>query len=219
MCCLGAPFMSGPQIWDISQRLGARTPTWPGEPGVQVSRHVEIADGNPVNVGAVTMGLHSGTHADAPVHYDPDGLSSAESALEPYVGPCVLLDVSKAASRVEIADVDWASVEGETRVLFKTYARFPHSAWDEAFCAIAPEVIVRLREAGVNLVGSDAPSLDPQESKTMDAHHEIAKGDMRILEGLVFDDIPAGRYELIALPLALEDADASPVRAILRELK
>ena len=75
-----------------------------------------------------------------------------------------------------------------------------------------------LREGGVRLVGTDAPSLDPETSKTMDAHHEILAGDMRILEGLVLDDVPPGEYELIALPLKIAAADASPVRAILREL-
>ena len=84
--------------------------------------------------------------------------------------------------------------------------------------AIAPAVIARLRDAGVRLVGTDAASLDPEQSKTMDAHHEIQAGDMRILEGLVLDDVPAGRYELIALPLKIAQADASPVRAILREI-
>ncbi|MEP2551838.1 MAG: kynurenine formamidase, partial [Marinomonas sp.] len=103
-------------------------------------------------------------------------------------------------------------------VLIRTYERFPHAAWDEDFTAIAPEVIARLAASGVQLIGVDTPSLDPQNSKTMDAHHAVRTADMRILEGLVLDDVEPGKYELIALPLAIAGGDASPVRAILREL-
>ena len=206
------------KIWDITQRLGAKTPLWPGEPDLVVKRNVEMGPDCPVNIGEVTMPLHAGTHADAPVHYSNDGVDSAGSPLAPYIGPCVVADVRHAGERVEVSDCDWTILEGTTRVLFRTYDTFPHEAWDEQFKAIAPAVITRLRDAGAILIGVDTPSLDPQTSKTMDAHHEVLKGDMRILEGLVLDDVPPGEYELIALPLPLEGADASPVRAVLREL-
>jgi arylformamidase len=192
-------------------------PLWPGEPAVTISRTASIGEQCPVNVGAISAPLHAGTHADAPYHYDPCGTFSAECALDPYLGPCVVLDVSRARGRVEIADVDWAAIAHAERVLFRTYGRFP-ADWDAEFLAIAPEVIARLREAQVKLVGTDAPSLDPQESETLDAHREIQAGDMRILEGLLLDAVLPGRYELIALPLKIAKADASPVRAILREL-
>jgi arylformamidase len=190
------------RIWDISQTLRPGMPLWPGEPPVAVRRLAEIGDECPVNIGAIEAPLHAGTHADSPFHYHPAGEASAESALDPYVGPCILVD----------------ALTGFERVLFRTYDRFPTDRWDADFTAIAPDVIARLRGHGVRLVGTDAPSLDPQESKTMDAHHEILAGDMRILEGLVLDAVPGGPYELIALPLKIAGADASPVRAILREM-
>ena len=210
--------MEGRRIWDISQRLGPRTPLWPGEPDLVLSRHADISPDCPVNIGAMSFALHSGTHADAPLHYSNEGVASADSPLDAYLGPCVVADVRHAGARVEAEDCDWPAIEGEERVIFRTYDSFPHDAWDEDFKAIAPEVIARLRDAGARLIGVDTPSLDPQTSKTMDAHHEVLRGDMRILEGLVLDNVAAGRYELIALPLAIEGADASPVRAILREL-
>lgn len=210
--------MSRRRIWDISQRLGPRTPLWPGEPELRLTRHAEIGPECPVNVGAITFPLHAGTHADAPLHYSNSGVASADSALDAYLGPCVVVDVRHAGSRVEVGDVDWDAIQDSERVIFRTYEEFPHSHWDENFKAIAPEVVARLREAGAILIGTDTPSLDPQNSKTMDAHHQVLKGDMRILEGLVLDDVLPGPYELIALPLAIEGADASPVRAILREI-
>ncbi len=206
------------RIWDISQTLRPGMPLWPGEPPVAVRRLAEIGDECPVNIGAIEAPLHAGTHADSPFHYHPAGEASAESALDPYVGPCVVIDVRQARGRVEIGDIEWDALTGFERVLFRTYDHFPTDRWDPDFTAIAPDVIARLRGHGVRLVGTDAPSLDPQESKTMDAHHEILAGDMRILEGLVLDAVPGGAYELIALPLKIAGADASPVRAILREM-
>lgn len=206
------------KIWDISQVLHARIPVWPGEPPFALTRNATISENCPVNVGAIHTPLHAGTHADSPFHYDPAGQSSAETDLAPYIGPCVVLDLRHTADRVEVADLDWAALEGAERVLLRTYERFPHESWDSHFTAIAPDVIAGLRARGVQLIGTDAASLDPETSKTLDAHHEVRVGDMRILEGLVLDDVPPGRYELIALPLRIAGADASPVRAILREI-
>lgn len=216
---LGKPAPMAARIWDISQRLSARTPLWPGEPDLVVKRNVDLGPDCPVNIGELHTPLHAGTHADSPLHYSNEGVDSAGSSLEAYVGPCVVADVRHAGERVEPSDCDWEELEGAARVLFRTYERFPHDSWDENFTAIAPEVVARLRDNGAVLIGVDTPSLDPQTSKTMDAHHEVLAGDMRILEGLVLDDVPAGEYELIALPLAIEGADASPVRAILRDLR
>ncbi|KUR70651.1 kynurenine formamidase [Novosphingobium fuchskuhlense] len=209
------------RIIDISQRLDASTPLWPGEPALVVSHHARISETCSVNVGAVHMALHSGTHADAPFHYDVAGQSSAETALEPYIGRCVVVDVRRCAgSAVDVGDIDWSTLAAAAapRVLLRTYEGFPHAAWDAGFRAVSAEVIRRLAGLGVVLVGTDAASLDPQDSKTMEAHHAVRAADMRILEGLVLDGVAAGVYELIALPLPLAGADASPVRAVLREI-
>ncbi|NNM75738.1 arylformamidase [Sphingomonas sp. ID1715] len=206
------------RVWDISQTLRPGMPMWPGEPELVVRRNAMIGEQCPVNVGAIETPLHAGTHADSPFHYDDRGLASADLDLDPYIGPCVVVDARHARQRVEADDVDWSALAGAERVIFRTYDRFPADRWNSDFTAIAPAVIARLREAEVRLVGTDAPSLDPEQSKTMDAHREVQTGDMRILEGLVLDDVPFGRYELIALPLKIAGADASPVRAILREI-
>lgn len=206
------------RVWDISQTLRPDMPMWPGEPALALRRNAEISADCPVNVGAMDAPLHAGTHADSPYHYDVQGATSADCDIDVYLGRCVVIDVRHAGSRVELGDVDWDALSGVERVLFRTYDRFPANRWDSDFTAIAPEVIARLRDSGVRLVGTDAASLDPEQSKTMDAHREIQIGDMRILEGVVLDDVPFGEYELIALPLKIAQADASPVRAILREI-
>jgi arylformamidase len=129
----------------------------------------------------------------------------------------VVIDVTEAYGSVLPGDFDPDTIAGAERVIFRTYKAFPADSWDSAFTAIAPGTIALLAEAGVRLIGTDAPSLDPQESKTLDAHHQVLAADMRILEGLVLDEVLPGPYELIALPLKIAGADASPVRAILRE--
>ncbi len=90
--------------------------------------------------------------------------------------------------------------------------------WSAEFAAFAPETIAWLAQQGVLLVGIDSQSVDPADSKTLPSHQQLFKHGLRVLENLVLDDVPAGDYELIALPLKLMTADASPVRAVLREL-
>lgn len=206
------------RLWDISQALDPATPVWPGTAPLAVERIAEISDTCPVNVSAMTVGLHTGSHADAPLHYRPDGAASADCSLEPYIGRCVVIDVRHARGSVTTADFDESLVERAERVIFRTYERFPERHWDSGFTAIDAAVIDLLGGNGVVLVGTDAPSLDPETSKTLDAHQRVCAYDMRVLEGLVLNDIDAGEYELIALPLKLRAGDASPVRAILREI-
>lgn len=207
-----------PQLWDISQTLGAGLPVWPGDtPFTQGQRWTE-GDGSPVTVSFFATTVHAGTHADAPLHYSPTGKSAAEVSLDAYLGPCRLIDARGERPTITAAFVERAVVDPPPRVLFRTYRAFPHSAWQSDFTAIEADAIRALARMGVRLVGLDSPSLDPQDSKSMDAHHAVLVADMRVLEGLVLDGVPAGDYELIALPLKLGGLDASPVRAVLREL-
>ena len=94
----------------------------------------------------------------------------------------------------------------------------PTAIWDSSFTAIAPATIDLLHAHGVRLVGIDTPSLDPEQSKLLDSHQRVRQHGMAILEGVVLDEVAEGDYELIALPLKISGCDASPVRAVLREL-
>ena len=204
------------KLWDISQKLRPDLPVWPGDTAFEQARTWQMEEGSPVNVSALTLSTHSGAHADAPLHYSPTAPDIASVGLEPYLGPCLVVDVRNSEPLIELKHLpDLTRVE---RILFRTFDRFPHTNWDEHTTAIAPDVIEQLGTHGVKLVGIDGPSIDPQASKTMDAHKAVLKHDIRVLEGLVLDDVAQGVYELIALPLPIEGGDASPVRAILREM-
>lgn len=207
-----------PKLWDISQPLRDGMPTWPGDTPFSSRRVWTMSQTTPVNVGAFATSVHAGTHADAPIHYDSQGVGAEGFDLNLYLGPCRLIDLRGRGPRVEVADLDEGLEDVPPRLLIRTYDRFPHQAWDSAFTAVSPEAIDRMAGAGVRLVGIDAASLDPETSKTMDAHRAVAHHRMAILEGLVLDEPPPGDYELIALPLNLAGLDAAPVRAVLRAL-
>lgn len=204
------------RIRDISQTLRPALPVWPGDTEFAFERTWQMEDGSPVNVGRMTMSTHSGTHGDAPLHYAADGLDAAGMELDPYIGECLVVDARGVTGAIDVADLP--HLDSVDRVLFRTYEAFPHDGWREDFTPISAETIHWLALQGVKLVGTDAPSVDPQTSKTMDAHKAVLKHDMRILEGLVLDDVPEGRYELIALPLKVAGGDAGLCRAILRDL-
>jgi len=204
------------RIWDISQTLRPGLPVWPGDTEFDIERMWDMAAGSPVNVSRMTMSTHSGTHGDAPLHYGNDAADIASVELDPYIGECLVVDARSVSGAIGVGDLP--AIESADRVLFRTYDTFPHDAWREDFTAISAEAIRWLAVQGVKLIGTDAPSVDPQNSKSIDAHKAVLEEDMRILEGPVLDGVPAGRYELIALPLKIAGGDAGLCRAILREL-
>jgi arylformamidase len=209
--------MPAPALWDISPTVSASIPVWPGDTPFEASPTWEIRDGCPVHVSRMTMTTHLGAHTDAPSHYDPAGRAIDAVDLAPYLGPCRVIHCV-GVKTVRPEDIASRLDGTPPRVLLRTYASAPQQAWDPDFPAIAADTIALLASKGVILVGTDAASLDPQDSKTLDAHHAVRRHGLAILEGVVLDAVPPGDYELIALPLKLAGMDASPVRAVLRTL-
>jgi arylformamidase len=205
------------RLWDISQPLRADLPVWPGDTPFAAAA-TWTHEATPVQVSKVTFSTHSGAHADAPRHYDPQGATAEALDLARYLGACRVVDARGATGVVRPDDVARALEAPPPRVLLRTFAAFPHDRWVSDFTAVSAELVDALADLGVVLVGSDAPSMDPETSKDLPAHNAIRRRGMSILEGLVLDDVPFGDYELIALPLPLTGLDAAPVRAVLREL-
>jgi arylformamidase len=204
-------------VWDISPLISSRTPTFPGDVPFSQQWTARIGPGCPVNLSAITLSPHVGAHADAPLHYGVDAPAIAEVGLEPYLGPCRVIHAIGKGPLIRPEHLASAANGLPPRVLVRTVAAAPTS-WSDRFSTFAPEAIAWLAERGVRLVGIDAQSVDPADSKTLDSHHQPLHHDMRVLENLVLDEVPAGDYELIALPLRIAGADASPVRAVLRSL-
>lgn len=205
-------------LWDISPPVHTASPVFPGDTAYSQQWVAQIDPGCPVNVSAITLSPHVGAHADAPLHYDPQGQAIGAVPLDDFIGPCRVIHAIGCGPLIEWHHIEHALAGLPPRVLVRTYARMPQDRWDGALAGYAPDTVQRLAALGVRLIGIDTASIDPADSKTLDSHQVIRRHAMRVLENLVLDDVPEGDYELIALPLKLTQADASPVRAVLRSL-
>lgn len=205
-------------LWDISPPVHAGAPVFPGDTAYAQQWVASIGPGCPVNVSAITLSPHVGSHADAPLHYDPSGAPIGAVPLDTFIGPCRVIHAIGVGPLIRLEHLAHAMQDLPPRVLVRAYARMPQERFDNDLPAFAPETVERLADLGVRLIGIDSASIDPASSKTLDSHQVIRRRGLRVLENLLLDDVPEGDYELIALPLKLTTADASPVRAVLRSL-
>jgi arylformamidase len=205
------------KLWDISPPIAPDSPLFPGDEPYSQRWTARIGPGCPVNLSAITMSPHIGAHADAPLHYGDGERAIGEVDLAPYIGPCRVIHAIDRGALIRPEHLAHAVEQLPPRVLVRSCLAAP-TAWSPQFASFAPETIIWLAGLGVKLVGIDSQSVDPADSKSLDSHQELLLHDLRVLENLVLDAVPAGDYELIALPLKLMQACASPVRAVLREL-
>lgn len=202
------------RILDISPLLSPRIAVWPGD--VRFSRQIAcaIADGANIDLSSITTTVHVGAHTDAPSHYRAEAETIETRPLERYLGPCQVVHVQVGrGERIVPADVR-GPIEAP-RVLFRTLTFPDPDVFNEDFASLSAELVAWLHERGVQLVGIDTPSIDLCHDKVLESHTAVAERDMAILEGIVLTAVSPGLYTLVALPLRLEGADASPVRAVL----
>ncbi|MBC7428895.1 MAG: cyclase family protein [Bacteriovorax sp.] len=199
---------------DISPLLHSKSAVFPGDTTFTHTINMSMNAGDNLDLSDIKTTLHIGAHADAPSHYNQKGETIEQRSLTPYMGAAQVIEVQIApGERIGINDF---SVEIKApRVLFKTNS-FPDSDfWNEDFNSLSPELIEHLHSLGVVLVGIDTPSVDPSTDKELPSHQALFKTNMAVLEGIVLSHVPDGLYDLMALPLKIANADASPVRAIL----
>lgn len=204
------------KIWDISPAVDERSEVFPGDTAYSQQLHFSLSPDCPVNVNRITLSPHTGAHADSPLHYANGEAAIGAVDLQPYLGPCRVIHCLDCGPLVLPAHIAHALDRLPARVLLRT-TRTASQSW-ASFTAVAPETLALLATKNVALVGIDTPSVDPATSQDLPSHHQLLTHKLRVLENLVLDDVAEGDYELIALPLKLTRADASPVRAILREL-
>ena len=212
--------MTAPRLHDITRPLHNALPPWPGDTSFDYRLTWRMDAGSSVNVGAVTMGTHNGTHADAPFHFLSDGARIDALALSIYFGPAVVVDVTGVGwtiTRDHLADAArHCGQNGVTRLLLKTSVWPDGTPFPAQIPLLAPDVPAWLGAHGIRLLGLDIPSVDAIDSHELPLHHALAKAGIHILESLDLSAVPAGEYELIALPLRIVGGDAAPVRAVLR---
>lgn len=216
------------RIIDISQRLSQGMAVWPGDSEFKAFWTASFADTGSVNIGGVSMSLHSGTHTDAPKHFREGGEAIADMDLEPYLGEAQVIDLTAADPKLLSTGITPQLLtsaglrEGDglpRRVLLKTGTGGASGMFPESFAHLTEEAAQALVKMGIRLVGIDTPSIERVDAKDMRVHQALADGRVAILENLALTHVEPGRYELIALPLKFADMDASPVRAVLRELE
>jgi arylformamidase len=202
---------------DISQPLSNDIAHWPGDTPYSYETTFTKEQTGSVNIGKITTSLHTGTHVDAPFHFKNDGEKIVDLDINLYIGPARVIDVSD-YSNIDSNVLQTFDLDGVTRLLLKTSVPNNPKRFPEQIPALSADVAAFLQEKGIQLIGVDIPSVDPLDSKEMDAHHALYKHGINILENIMLDKVKEGDYELIALPLPLKEADGSPVRAVIKPL-
>lgn len=201
---------------DISPVLSSRLAVWPGDVAFRRDVAYDTDRGDHMTLSAISGTVHLGAHVDAPNHYAPQSEGIGARALEYYFGPCQVLTMEIGRGQ-RITPQDLKQPVTAPRILFRTGSFPDPESWNTDFSALSAALIQHLAAQGVRLVGIDTPSIDLQEDKILESHQAVAANDMAILEGVVLDGVQDGLYTLCALPLKIEGADASPVRAVLLE--
>lgn len=206
-------------FYDISRTITPTTAVWPGDTAYSAKPLVKMGGGASINLTTLTFSPHTGAHADAYYHYTPTGEFAAAMPLAPYIGPARVVTVSRRDGALLTTDFAHVSMVGVERLLIHSHVSdLPDDVWPEEFPYLSIELIEWLASLGVKLIGLDSPSVDAFTSKDLPCHHALPLYRMANLELLNLRGVPDGDYELIALPLKLDLACASPVRAILRSL-
>jgi arylformamidase len=208
------------RIWDISEPIEPASATFPGDTPFAQEWVARQERGASCNVTTIRMSVHVGTHTDAPLHFDVAGADIASVDLRSYLGRCRVVDVrgEGSPSLIPASALTRNMLQGAERILFRTRDRHDHRTWDGGFTAVGPAAAAVIVAAGIRLVGIDTPSMDHADCKDLSGHHALYAGGVAILENIDLTAVAAGDYELIALPLRIQNGDSSPVRAILREL-
>ncbi|QWU45437.1 arylformamidase [Bacillus sp. NP247] len=209
--------MKTSQWIDISQPLNNDIATWPGDTPFSYEVSWSKEDSGSVNVGKLTMSIHTGTHIDAPFHFDNDGKKVLDLDIQVYVGAARVIDVSGLES-IGKKELERFNLEGVERLLLRTSSHGKAQEFPEKIPYLRADIAPFLSDKGIRLIGVDVPSVDPLDDKELAAHHQLFKHGIHILENVVLEHVADGDYELIALPLALTDADGSPVRAVIRRI-
>ncbi|HSR54294.1 MAG TPA: cyclase family protein [Acidobacteriota bacterium] len=206
------------RIHDISPTLRPGMAVWPGDVPFEHEQALYLSRGDSVNLSSIRTSLHTGSHADSPLHYLEDGRPMDRVDISIFIGPCLLVSVDS-PGLIRPQHLRAALAQQPERLIVHCNPGYSLDVFPDRYVHFSAEAAEAIGAAGVRLVGLDAPSVDHQNSKDLPAHHAFARHKVLILESLVLDGVPDGWYELIAPPLKIANADGSPVRALLRELE
>ena len=206
------------RLYDLTPTINEKLQVFPGDTKPTREVVLDIARGDHLTLSSLHSTVHLGAHADAPSHYGKEAGDIASQELSRYLGPCRVIHVESTARERVAASVLPEGDLGERLLIGTGSYPDPRRPIAEGFAGLEPDLVAAAAARGVRLIGVDTPSVDLVDAKHLEAHAACLEHDVLILEGLLLHGVPAGQYELIALPLRLEGFDGSPVRAVLREL-
>lgn len=201
------------KVYDISVPIRPGMIVYDGNPAVHLERVDSIANGAHANVSRLELGVHTGTHVDAPVHFIEEAPGSESLELEPLLGPAVVVDAMSADGDLDEETLTRLEIpEGAERVLLKTSngRLWARDSFSREFIRLTGSGARYLIGKGVRVIGIDFLSIGDEE-----AHQELLAAGVVPVEGLDLREVEPGRYQLICLPLRLEGSDGAPARAIL----
>ena len=204
------------EIIDITPMINSQIAVFPGDTAFAQEFSMSTDKGDHLTLSKIATTVHLGAHTDAPNHYAKGAESIETRSLDYYLGPAQVIEVeTRPHKRIQIQDLKGQVLQAE-RILFKTRSFPDPYHWNNDFMALSAELIHYLHKNKVKLVGIDTPSIDLAQDRALESHMAVSQNNMAILEGIVLNHVDEGVYELIALPLKIQGADATPVRAILR---
>lgn len=212
------------KIYDISIPITPTMPVWPGDPPVDLQQVASISSGDSANVSRITMGVHCGTHIDAPKHFIDAGKTIDQIPLKKLIGKVLVIEIDDTenviSDRVLRSHPRSSLLESASKVLFRTrnssfWAKYPHS-FRENYVGIDTSGAVYLSQLNLDLIGIDYLSIAPFH-ETLQPHQILLTGEIVLLEGLNLSEVPGGVYDLYCLPLKLPGCEGSPARVILVE--
>ena len=206
---------------DISVPLHNGMVHWPGDPPYTIHRVMDQEKGDVCTVSQVSMGVHTGTHMDAPLHFIKNAPTIDEMPFHAAIGPARVIQIRDRRS-IGRAELEPYSIQANERILFKTVNsdRIWHKEkFHEEFTYIDHGGAKHLAECGVLLVGVDYLSVGGFKNDALETHDALLGAGIWAIEGLNLHGVEPGRYELICLPLRLVDSDGSPARAVLRSIQ
>lgn len=198
----------------------ATTPVYAGDAPMSFTFLKDMRRGDPLTLSAYTLGAHSGTHIDAPMHFVVDGAPIDQLSLAALIGPARVVQIPDSVQAIDAAELSRHQWRGAERVLFRTRSTERHwmrsAAFHRDFAYLAPDAAQLLADAGVRLVGIDYISAEQFGAPAPRTHRILLGKGIPIVEGLDLSDVPAGDYDLIVLPMKVRGHEAAPARAIVR---
>lgn len=206
-------------IYDITRTVAPSLAVWHGDTPYSVKQVLSLEAGHSVNLTTLNMTAHLGSHADAYYHYSVTGAYIAGMPLDAYLGKARVVTVSRRDGALTPDDFSGVDLNGVERLLVHSHVSdLPDAQFPSEFPYLSADFVAWLAQYQIRLIGLDSPSIDAFDSTTLPSHHAVREHSMVNLESLFLRDVPDGVYELIALPLKLDLACGSPVRAVLRTL-